>query len=82
MPKRFLLGGRAKHPEIRNQIAVKLINNTINHHTIDQVREDSRRKKHSWTRTYFRMFGHGYKRFGKSGFLRIKRQLRIKKRQK
>ena len=76
MPKRFLLSGKTKQPERRNQVVVNLIDNTINHPSMDKIHKDGQQKGHGGNRIYFRMLVNGYKRFGKSGFLRIRRQVR------
>jgi len=80
MGRKFLLGGKVRSPEKKDVIRQRLIDNTINHHTMDAIFQEGNQRSERWWKTFFRGLVHGYKRFGRADLLRIKRALRAKKR--
>jgi hypothetical protein len=80
MPRRFLLAGKTNHPEQRLKVREQLIQNTINHHTMDQHFQGKSNHSKGFLKSYFKGLLHGYSRFSKSKLLKIRRKFKqIKK---
>ena len=82
MGRRFFLGGRAKTPTKQSQIRTRLINNTVNHPTMDAICRDEIKRGNIGLGALFRLFIHGHKRFTKTNLLRMKRSIKRKLKRK